>query len=156
MNAHWLADLIEGTAYEDVLGREAYRQFLVWVDQQQQQLGALNVLLIAHNGRDFDLPWMRSKFSAAGQSIPTSWWWFDTYRWANLCELTPAKLVSAMPWLLRLQHLHCKAHGHIMAHVRSIANVYHVSKAEQDIPLLRWHQEPAGCYCTHSADAQCL
>ncbi len=42
-----------------------------------------DVVLIAHNGESFDMPFMRAEFSRAGVVMPASWKSLDTLKWAR-------------------------------------------------------------------------
>ena len=36
-------------------------------------------VLIAHNGRSFDVPWLAAEFARAGLEVPASWHYLDTF-----------------------------------------------------------------------------
>jgi hypothetical protein len=53
---------------------------LEFVDFVERQLAPGQFpVLVAHNGKSFDLPVMSLEFEKAGMQWPTDWHWFDTY-----------------------------------------------------------------------------
>lgn len=40
-------------------------------------------VLIAHNGRSFDLPWLAAEFGRAGLQLPADWHFLDTCQLAK-------------------------------------------------------------------------
>lgn len=62
--------------------REVGQQFLEFVSRQCSAEDAVPVL-IAHNGRAFDVPWIAAEFARSGLQLPADWHFLDTYQLAR-------------------------------------------------------------------------
>ena len=64
------------------LSREAGHQLLEFIERQCSAKEALP-LLIAHNGRSFDVPFLNIELQRNGLAMPREALFFDTYRYAR-------------------------------------------------------------------------
>ena len=62
--------------------REAGQQLLEFIDRQCSAHNAVP-LLIAHNGRAFDIPFLHLELQRNGLALPETTLFFDTYRYAK-------------------------------------------------------------------------
>ena len=62
--------------------REAGQQLLEFIERQCSAEEALP-LLIAHNGRSFDVPFLNIELQRNGLALPQDTLFFDTYRYAR-------------------------------------------------------------------------
>lgn len=66
--------------------REVAPRLLGWVGERAN--GGTPVL-IAHNGRGFDLPMLHHNLARVGAALPGHWWYLDTFRLAQASRLSP-------------------------------------------------------------------
>lgn len=65
-----------------MLRREVAQHFLGFVSRHCSAEDAVPVL-IAHNGRAFDVPWIAAEFARSGLQLPSDWHFLDTCQLAR-------------------------------------------------------------------------
>ena len=59
--------------------REVAQRFLGFVARHCPEGDDVVPVLIAHNGRSFDVPWLAAEFARSGLELPASWHYLDTF-----------------------------------------------------------------------------
>ena len=81
-----------------MLCREALQRFIDFIDYHCPTEDIVPVL-IAHNGKTFDIPFLDMEFARAGMQIPAKWYYMDTLFMArsviNQDDIPSFKLVSS-------------------------------------------------------------
>lgn len=85
-----------------LLRREVVQQFMDFVDSHCSSEDIVPVL-IAHNGKSFDIPFLALEFAREGFQIPPNWHFLDTLlvarRVINKEDISSMRLVRCFAWL---------------------------------------------------------
>ncbi|KAK9788307.1 hypothetical protein WJX73_010590, partial [Symbiochloris irregularis] len=90
-----------GSARADKIRREAkegrielarsssafYKAIIRWIQDRMEDMGATQVVLVAHNAAQHDVLWLKQKSLQAGHIFPGSVLWIDTLRLADEAEI---------------------------------------------------------------------
>lgn len=87
-----------------ILCREAVQQFMDFIDSHCTSEDTVPVL-IAHNGRRFDIPFLAMEFAREGFKIPANWHFMDT--------LMVAQKVIDRDNIQSLKLVSCSLHVHL-------------------------------------------